>query len=77
LIVAISLDETETELKTWQQEIKGLTEWRHMRATEGVNSKAAKDYFILATPVMVLIDGKTLEIVATPNTINELIISIK
>ncbi len=71
-VVAISLDETETEIQAWDKKIKGLAGWRHMRAEEGVRSKVAGDYFVLATPVMVLVDAKTKEIVALPNTVKEL-----
>ena len=70
--VAISLDETETELKAYGEKISTLAGWRHLHAEEGVRSKVASDYFVLATPVMVLLDSKTLNIVAMPNTVNEL-----
>ena len=76
-VVAISLDETETEIKAWNQKIHELKGWQHLRATEGIRSKVASDYYVLATPVMVLLDAKTREIVALPNTLNELITAIK
>jgi thioredoxin-related protein len=76
-VVAISLDETETEVKKWEQKKGELKTWIHLRAKEGVNSKVAKDYFVLATPVMILIDAKTKNIVATPNTVDELMKSIQ
>ena len=71
-VIAISLDETDTEVRAWDQKIEGLVGWRHMRAEEGVRSKVAADYYVLATPVMVLLDAKTREIVALPNTPDEL-----
>jgi thioredoxin-related protein len=71
-VVAISLDETETEIAAWNHKITELLGWKHLRAEEGVRSKVASDYFVLATPVMVLIDAKTREIVATPGTVEEL-----
>jgi thioredoxin-related protein len=71
-VVAISLDETDTEIKAWEQKIKELSGWKHMRAEEGVRSKVASDYYVLATPVMVLLDAKTRTIVALPNTPEEL-----
>lgn len=71
-VVAVSLDETETELKAWDQKIKELLGWKHIRAFEGIRSKVASDYFVLATPVMILIDAKTKEIVSLPASINEL-----
>jgi len=71
-VIAVSLDETDTEIKAWDKKIPDLKEWKHLRAPEGVRSKAAGDYFVLATPVMVLLDAKTRAIVATPNTLDEL-----
>jgi hypothetical protein len=71
-VLAISLDETDTEVKAWDLKIKALTDWKHLRAPEGVRSKVAADYYVLATPVMVLLDAKTRKIVASPNTLEEL-----
>ncbi|MCX6249857.1 MAG: thioredoxin-like domain-containing protein [Bacteroidetes bacterium] len=76
MVIAISLDETETEVKAWKEKIREMTGWKHMRAADGVRSKAASDYFVLATPVMVLLDAKTKEIISTPNTVKELIAAI-
>ncbi len=76
-VVAISLDETDAEIKKWEQEINKLVGWNHLRAEDGVRSKVANDYFILATPVMILLDSKTNEIVATPNTPDELKANVK
>jgi thiol-disulfide isomerase/thioredoxin len=76
-VIAISLDEEETEKKAWEQKIKELKGWQHLRAAEGVRSKTASDYYILSTPVMVLLDAKTKEIVAVPNTLNELMTATK
>ena len=75
-VVAISLDETETEIAAWERKIPQLTGWKHLRASEGINSKVAYDYYVLATPIMVLLNAKTKEIIATPNTIKELITTI-
>ncbi|MCK9420980.1 MAG: redoxin domain-containing protein [Bacteroidales bacterium] len=71
-VVSISLDETETEIKAWEKKIPELKGWKHLRAAEGVRSKEAGDYYVLATPVMVLLDAKTKAIVAMPNSLNEL-----
>ena len=76
-VVAISLDETETEIKDWEQKIAELKGWKHLRAAEGIRSKAASDYFVLATPVMVLLDAETRKIVSVPNTLNELLTAIQ
>jgi hypothetical protein len=75
--VAVSLDETDTEIKAWEKKIPELKGWKHLRAPDGVRSKAAADYYVLATPVMVLIDAKTREIIATPNTLGELLTALK
>jgi hypothetical protein len=72
MVVAVSLDETETEIKAWDQKILKLQGWKHLRAPEGIRSKEASDYYVLATPVMVLVDSKTKKIVALPNTLKEL-----
>lgn len=71
-IVAISLDETSTEIEKWNQKRKELTNWLHMRAAEGIRSEAAAAYYILATPVMVLLDAQTKIIKSTPITTHEL-----
>jgi thioredoxin-related protein len=76
-VVAISLDETDTEIKAWEMKITEHIRWKHLRAAEGVRSKVANDYFILATPVMILLDTKTKEIVAMPANLNELKAAIK
>lgn len=76
-VVGLSLDETETEVKAWKQKIKGLPGWKHLRAPDGVRSKVASDYFVLATPVMILIDAKTKEILALPSTFQELKTALK
>ena len=72
-VLAISLDETDTEVPAWEKKIKELGGWKHLRAEEGVRSKVAADYYVLATPVMVVLDPKTRKIIATPNTLNELL----
>ena len=76
-VVAISLDETESEIKALQQKIVKLEGWKHLHAAEGVRSKVAADYFVLATPVMVLLDAKSKEIIASPNTVNELMKAVR
>lgn len=76
-VVAISLDETESEVAAWGLKIKGLPGWKHLHAADGVRSKVAADYYVLATPVMVLLDATTGKIVALPNTPDEVKIAIK
>lgn len=77
MVVTISLDETATELSAWEKKIPDLKGWKHLRAAGGVNSKVAGDYFVLATPIMVLIDTKTKVILALPITLAELMAAIK
>jgi hypothetical protein len=76
-VVAISLDETETEITGWMKRKETLKGWKHLRASEGIRSKVAGDYFVLATPVMILIDAKSKEIIALPNTLKELMTAVK
>jgi len=71
-IVAISLDETDTEIQAWRQKMKELIGWRHIQSKEGVRSKVANDYYVLGIPVMVLLDAKTKEITALPDTAAQL-----
>jgi hypothetical protein len=49
-----------------------LAGWQHLRAAEGVNSKAAADYFVLATPVMIILDAKMKQIISLPSGFSEL-----
>ncbi len=72
MVVAISLDELDSEIAAWQKKKADYKQWEHLRAPDGVRSKVANDYFVLATPVMILIDHQTMKIVALPNTLAEL-----
>jgi thioredoxin-related protein len=76
-VAAISLDETEIEIKSYQEKTAELKGWKHLHAAEGVRSKVASDYYVLATPVMVLLDAKTKKIIAMPNTLNMLMSAIQ
>jgi thiol-disulfide isomerase/thioredoxin len=71
-VMAISLDETDIEIESWQQKIRGLKGWNHLPAKEGVRSKAANDYSILSIPVMFLLNAKTREIIGLPENIKEM-----
>jgi len=70
-MVAISLDETGNEIQAWEQKIKELKGWIHMRAEEGMRSKVAGDYYIVGIPVMILLNAKTKEIIALPESAGE------
>lgn len=76
-VFAISVDYTETELKAWEAEKVKLNGWKHSKAEGGINSPEANAYFILATPVMVLVDSKTNKIVAMPDNVDDLEKAIK
>ena len=57
-IIAVSVDDTETEIPVWEKAVKDLPGWRHLRAKGGVNSEVANKYAILSTPAMFLVDSK-------------------
>ncbi len=71
-VLAVSLDETDADVKAWKEKTTKLEGWKHLHDAEGVRSKVAADYYVLATPIMVVIDAKTKKIVASPNTVDEL-----
>jgi len=66
------MDETETETVAWQNKIRELTGWTHLRPAEGLRSKVANDYYILGVPVMILLNAKTKEIIALPESAEQL-----
>ena len=70
-IVAISLDDTELDIKAWEQKKKELTGWKHLHDSEGVRSKVAGDYYVLDIPTMFLLD-KNKKIIAKPLNTAEL-----
>jgi len=76
-VVSISLDETESEIKAWQNASKYYSQWTHLRAEEGVRSKVAADYYILSTPQMILLDAGTKTIIDLPGTLQEIKSAIK
>lgn len=76
-IVAVSLDETETDAQKWETAIITLPEWIHLHVKGGVNSPVARDYAILSTPVMFLIESKNNIIVSVPDNLNQLIKDLK
>lgn len=72
-VFALSLDDTATEIPIWQNAITQLPDWKHIRCEGGINSREANAYFILSTPVMILVDAKTNKICAKPENIEQLI----
>jgi thiol-disulfide isomerase/thioredoxin len=71
-VFALSVDQSEREVQTWKDAIRELQGWKHMRPEGGINSKEAKAYYILSTPLMVLVENKTNKIVALPETVQQL-----
>jgi thiol-disulfide isomerase/thioredoxin len=71
-IVAISIDETGTEIQKWKKKYPELRGWIHLRAADGLRSKAANDYYILGVPVMILIDEETKKIISMPEGTDQL-----
>jgi hypothetical protein len=71
-VFAISLDETDTEIPAWEKAIVNYPAFKHKRAEKGIRSPEANAYFVLATPVLVLVDAKTNKIVALPETVEQL-----
>lgn len=71
-VFALSMDQTETEIPAWEKAKANLLDWTHKLTEGGVNSPEANAYYILSTPVMILVDAKTNEIVAFPENIDHL-----
>ncbi len=71
-IVAISLDETDTEKNSWMERITGINDWTHILAPEGIRSEVVNDYYILGIPVMILLNSKTKMIEYLPDTVEQL-----
>ena len=72
-IVAVNLDEAQVGAGKWESAIITLPRWKHLHAKEGVNSAVARDYAILSTPVMFLIESKSNIIVSVPGNFEQLI----
>jgi thioredoxin-related protein len=71
-VIAVSIDETEPEVMAWENAVSYLKNWKHLRVANGIRSKVAVDYFILSTPVMVLLDAETKKIIDIPETVDQL-----
>jgi thiol-disulfide isomerase/thioredoxin len=71
-VIALSMDQSATEIRSWKTLTERLPGWMHLRPEGGINSREAKDYFILSTPFMVLVDARTNTIVGLPENVNEL-----
>ncbi len=71
-VLAISVDETRTEIPKWEQAKAQLPAWRHIRVGGGMNGQEVRDFFVYITPEMVLVDSQTNKIVALPKTVKQL-----
>lgn len=71
-VVAVSLDETETETELWRQTILEFPGWVHLHDPAGVNGEAASAYYLVSTPVLFLLDAGTKTIVGLPQSLEEL-----
>ncbi|ADQ79236.1 alkyl hydroperoxide reductase/ Thiol specific antioxidant/ Mal allergen [Paludibacter propionicigenes WB4] len=76
-IFALGIDDTEADIKLWDKVHTLLKGWKHMLLKGGINSKVANAYFILSTPVMVLVDAQTNKIVALPESVEQLETAMK
>ncbi len=71
-VFAMSLDFTDLEVSRWEKAKSELPRWKHSRPEGGVNSPEANAYYVLSTPVMVLVDARTNKIVALPGNVSRL-----
>lgn len=68
-VVSIALDRTRED---WEPAFTANAfPWTDRYASEGINSKAASDYYVLSAPYMYLVDNKGI-LVSIPNTVEEL-----
>jgi len=77
VVFALGMDDTEPDIKLWDKVHPLLEGWKHMLPQGGINSKVANAYFILSSPVMVLVDAQTNNIVAIPETVEQLEAAMK
>jgi peroxiredoxin len=76
-VFALSLDETETEIAEYDKVLPILEGWKHVLTQGGVNSPEAGSYYILATPVMIVVNSLTNEIVSMPENIEQMESALK
>lgn len=76
-VFAISLDDTDTEIASWEKATGKLPGFKHRRAASGINSPEANAYYVLSTPTMVLIEARTNKIVAMPDNLESIKQSIR
>ncbi len=76
-VIALSLDESETEIPKWEKEKLKFPEWIHKLTEGGVNSMEANAYYILSTPTLFLVDSETNQLIGKPNSLKEILKMIK
>ena len=76
-VFALSMDDTDVDIQLWEKVHSLLEGWKHTRPKGGINSKEANAYYILSTPVMILVDTKTNSIVGMPETVEQLSAAVK
>jgi thiol-disulfide isomerase/thioredoxin len=70
-VFTVNLDEV-YNVDGWQKKVREMPEWQHMIDSGGIDSEAANAYGILTTPVLILINSDTREIVALPDSFEEI-----
>ena len=70
-VFAVNLDEL-YNVDGWKKKVHEMPEWQHMIDRGGIDSEAANAYGILTTPVLILINSNTREIVALPESLGEI-----
>ncbi len=70
-VYAVNLDEV-YNIDGWLKRVSEMPEWEHMIDKGGIDSEAANAYGILTTPVLILINADTREIVALPQSSEEI-----
>jgi thiol-disulfide isomerase/thioredoxin len=70
-VFAVDLDEV-YNVDNWQKKVNEMPEWQHMIDRGSLDSEVANAYGILSTPVLILINSDTREIVALPDSLEEI-----
>ncbi len=71
-VLAVSLDETETEIPVWKKATEQLPQWEHTRLQQGLSSPEAREYYVLSTPTIFIIETQSGKIAAIPLSAKEI-----
>lgn len=71
-VIAVSIDQTDLEIEAWNQKIRELDGWIHIRPSGDLRSQMMSDYYIIGIPVMILVDSDSKEIISLPETASQL-----